>query len=81
MSEPSGDGDEAENAVAMPVPLGKDKKRRKCYSTSEKLEVIAFSKSVGKNSAARHFDVDRKTVREWVNQEDALRAQVEKGTN
>lgn len=47
-------------------------KRRKSYTTSKKLEVITYAKIHGKREAARHFDVNEKSVREWLKQEIVL---------
>lgn len=45
----------------------------KAYSIAFKLKVVEFAKSQGKHKAAKAFNVDRKRVREWSQNEDTLK--------
>ena len=55
---------------------GTPSKSRKGYTVAFKLEVIDYAKkSKSVNSAHKKYNVDRKCVREWMDQEARLRRQ------
>jgi DDE superfamily endonuclease/Tc5 transposase DNA-binding domain/Brinker DNA-binding domain len=52
--------------------LNMERKTRKSYSARFKLEVIEYSKLYGNRRAARHFEIDEKSIREWRKNETIL---------
>ncbi len=64
----------SENEDDSPTtPAGPAKRKLKGYSLLFKLEVIKFAKETSKNSAAKKYNINRKRVREWVENEVKLR--------
>uniref|UniRef100_A0A915P831 Brinker DNA-binding domain-containing protein n=1 Tax=Meloidogyne floridensis TaxID=298350 RepID=A0A915P831_9BILA len=50
----------------------KPKKIRRSFTIAKKLEVVDFAKNNSVHAASRNFKVDRKCVREWMEQEKGL---------
>ena len=63
------------NLVAMEVQA-QEKSKRRSYTREFKLRVIKWYMDNGQNKVrtAFHFKVDRKRVREWVQNEESIRA-------
>ena len=45
------------------------------YTVAEKLEICECAKATSNHHAAARYSVDRKRIREWLQEEDALRSQ------
>jgi transposase-like protein len=49
-------------------------KTRKSYTREKKLEIVEYAEKNGNRSAAREFETNEKSVREWRQQKSILRA-------
>jgi len=63
------EGEASENDEGPSNP----KKIRRYFTITKKLEVVDFAKKNSVNAASRNFNVDRKCVKEWMEQEKQLR--------
>jgi hypothetical protein len=56
------------------VDRSKSRKRYHTYTVKEKLEIVDYAKKhKSDNKASKHYDVDRKRIREWKGQEQQLK--------
>uniref|UniRef100_A0A915NHJ8 Brinker DNA-binding domain-containing protein n=1 Tax=Meloidogyne floridensis TaxID=298350 RepID=A0A915NHJ8_9BILA len=69
------EGEASENDEGPSNP----KKIRRYFTITKKLEVVDFAKKNSVNAASRNFNVDRKCVKEWMEQEKQLREMWGKG--
>jgi len=53
-----------------------ERKRRQGISAAEKLEVVAYAKKVSIKAASKKFNADRTSIRDWKNNESAIRQQM-----
>ncbi|KAI1707633.1 hypothetical protein Ddc_14729 [Ditylenchus destructor] len=51
---------------------GKSRRSSKSYTIEQKLEVVAYVKKHSVYAASKHFQIDRKCVRDWRNNENQL---------
>jgi transposase-like protein len=49
-------------------------KRRKSYTREKKLEIVEYAEKNGNRSAARQFETNEKSIREWRQQKSILQA-------
>uniref|UniRef100_A0A915CTB0 Brinker DNA-binding domain-containing protein n=1 Tax=Ditylenchus dipsaci TaxID=166011 RepID=A0A915CTB0_9BILA len=55
------------------IDLDGNAKKLKFYTIEKKLEVVAYAKKAKSiNSASKRYNVDRKCVRKWMEQEEQL---------
>uniref|UniRef100_A0A915DNJ4 Brinker DNA-binding domain-containing protein n=1 Tax=Ditylenchus dipsaci TaxID=166011 RepID=A0A915DNJ4_9BILA len=56
------------------IDLDGNAKKLKFYTIEKKLEVVAYAKKAKSiNSASKRYNVDRKCVRKWMEQEEQIK--------
>ena len=58
------------NTLALSLCEDVTKKRQSSYTVEYKLGLLRWYQDNGENATARHFGIDRKRLREWLEKED-----------